>query len=80
MAKQKLDENHKEYPACCHWFALALYNLHYTLIDLDLENGVGDIPVTFLEKNYIIERVRLNRCVKGIEAAITKKNRMKLWE
>ena len=70
MAKQKLDENHKEYPACCHWFALALYNLHYTLIDLDLENGVGDIPVTFLEKNYVMERVRLNRCVKGIEAAI----------
>ncbi len=70
MAKQKLDENHKEYPACCHWFALELYNLHHTLIDLDLENGVGDITVTFLEKTYTIKRVRLNRCVKGIEAAI----------
>ncbi len=68
MAKLKLNENHKEYPACCHWFALELYNLHHKLNDLDL--GVDDITVKFLKKNYIIKKVCLNRCVKNIKDAI----------
>ncbi len=71
LAKQELDENHIEYPACCHWFALALYNLHHTLkYDKDLKNGVDDIRVTFLEKDYTIKRVCLNQCAKSIEAAV----------
>ncbi len=71
LAKGELDENHKEYPACCHWFALALYNLHHTLKhDKDLKNGVDDIRVTFLEKDYTIKRVCLNQCAKSIEAAV----------
>ncbi len=56
-----------EYPPCCHWFALALYNLYCDLTAG--ANNSGDICVNFLGKSYTIKRVQLNDCLERLQHA-----------